>query len=224
MSDTTGTNPLGGGGSTITADPTEPRSTSEKTVDVASDAALKAKEVGGAGLDQAKAVATDAKDQAVGLAAQAGDQAKKAVALSKDELRSLAEERTQQVSDGLRSLSRQLAAISTGDESGVVEDIGRDVGSRLATVADRLESDGLDGAVRQVTSLAQRRSGVFLLGAVAAGFVAARVLRDTKDIIADAPPAESGTLGASAAAASDAPEPGEGLTFAPAATPIGSAG
>lgn len=218
MSDTTGMTTTGGGGSTMTAD---------LPAGTASDAASKAKDVGAAGIDQAKAVASDAKEQATELASQASDQAKRVVSLTRDELRSLADERTQQLSEGLRRLSQQLGSISTGEQGGVVEDIGRDIGHRVSSLADRLDRDGLDGAIRQVTTMAQRRPGAFLVGAAAAGFLAARVVRDTNDVVSNQSDgtADGSTVGPAAAGPSNVPITAPATAPLPAAAaPAGTAG
>jgi hypothetical protein len=44
-------------------------------------------------------------------------------------------------------------------------------------VAERLESGGLEGALSDLQGFARRRPGVFLLGAAAAGFAVARLVR-----------------------------------------------
>lgn len=65
-----------------------------------------------------------------------------------------------------------------GDPSGSLAGLARDGAQFARTVADRLDRDGLNGALDEVTSFARRRPMVFLAGAFAAGIGLGRLTRN----------------------------------------------
>jgi hypothetical protein len=76
-------------------------------------------------------------------------------------------------------LSRQLSALADGrrEEAGRVGVIVDDAQQRLQSYAERLQDRGPQALLDDVTSFARRRPGVFLMGAVATGFMVGRLVR-----------------------------------------------
>jgi hypothetical protein len=76
-------------------------------------------------------------------------------------------------------LSDQLSALQQGrpSEAGPLAGYVEDARSRVTSLADRLESGGAAGLVEDVTAFARRRPGMFVAGAVVAGFLLGRLVR-----------------------------------------------
>jgi hypothetical protein len=64
-------------------------------------------------------------------------------------------------------------------------DVTRDAGQRIDALAERLDARGIQGLMGDVGSFARRRPGTFLLGALATGFVAGRVVRAAQPVMSD---------------------------------------
>jgi hypothetical protein len=141
---------------------------SSEASEVASTAVEGAREVAGEVSAQAKAVATQARQQLDGLFAQ-----------SRDELRQQAERRGSQAASQLKTLSQQVTALADGrpQEAGPLVNYLDDAQSQIQRLASRLEEGGPQGVLDDVTSFARRRPGLFLAGAVGAGFLIGRVAR-----------------------------------------------
>jgi uncharacterized phage infection (PIP) family protein YhgE len=135
---------------------------------VATTAAEGAKQVAGEATAQTKAVISQAKQQVDGLVTQ-----------TREEVRQQAEERSAQAADGLRRLSEQVAALAEGqpDNAGSLPRYLEEVQEHVLGLASRLEHGGPQGIVDDVSRFARRRPGLFLAGAVGAGFVVGRVVR-----------------------------------------------
>lgn len=69
-------------------------------------------------------------------------------------------------------------ADGAGDPGGSLAGLARDGAQLARTVADRLDRDGLSGALDEMTSFARRRPMVFLAGAFAAGIGLGRLTRN----------------------------------------------
>jgi hypothetical protein len=166
-----------------------------KAGEVASTVTDQAAEVGGAVKEQAGVVAQDAKAHATQL-----------LSTSKDELRSQANAQAAKVAEGLRSLSGELGTMaSAASDPSPLSDVTRDVGERIGAFAERLDNDGLDVVMGDVRSIARRHPGSFLLGALASGFLAGRMLKTVQEVVSEpdaAPaltPADSGVAQPSSA-------------------------
>jgi hypothetical protein len=135
---------------------------------VATTAAESAKEVAGEATAQTKAVVIQAKQQVEGLVSQ-----------TKSEVRQQAEDRSAQAASGLRTLSEQVAALADGrpDSAGQLPRYLEDVQEYVHGWASRLEQRGPQGVIDDMSRFARRRPGLFLAGAVGAGFVAGRLVR-----------------------------------------------
>jgi len=135
---------------------------------VATTAAEGAKEVAGEATVQTKAVLSQAKQQVDGLVTQ-----------TREEVRQQAEDRSAQAAGGLRTLSEQVAALADGrpESAGSLPRYLEEVQEHVRGLASRLEHGGPQGIVDDVSRFARRRPGLFLAGAVGAGFVVGRVVR-----------------------------------------------
>jgi hypothetical protein len=140
----------------------------EQAADVASGAVDKGKEVAGQAASGATAVASEAKGQAQEL-----------VHRTRQELMDQAGSRGQQAAGGLRTLSDQLVALGEGrtNEAGRLPEYLEQARTKATELADRLEQGGPQGVLDDVTGFARRRPGLFLVGAVGAGFLVGRLIR-----------------------------------------------
>jgi hypothetical protein len=151
----------------------------EQASEAASTAVAKTSEVAGTATEGARQVATEASRQASQLTSEALSSARTLVGEATGSLREQAGQQTERAASGLRSLSDQVRALAEGrpDDAGAAGDYARQAGEKLQQVAERLESGGVEGALSDLQGFARRRPGVFLLGAVAAGFAVGRLVR-----------------------------------------------
>jgi hypothetical protein len=122
-------------------------------------------------LDKAKTAVAD-------TAAEAKDQARDLVGEARGQLRDRAEDGTRQLGGTLRSASdelRQMAGASSGGS--LASDVTTQLAGGLGRVADRIDEGGLQTVLDDVERYARRHPGRFLLGAMAAGFAAGRIVQ-----------------------------------------------
>ena len=141
-----------------------------------------AAELGNEAGSQAKAVAGEASQHARATVDQARTQARRLARQTQDEVLAQADDKSTQAAAGLQSVAGQLQAIADGrtDEAGPFAGYAHQAADRIGTLADRLQSGGAQGVADEITGLARRRPGLFLVGAVGAGFLAGRLLRSGK--------------------------------------------
>ena len=74
-------------------------------------------------------------------------------------------------------------------------DMSRQLADTASRAADKLESGGVDVALADLKGFARRRPGLFLMGAVAAGFATGRLLKaaDTHALMDAAQPSSEDT-------------------------------
>lgn len=156
---------------------------------VAETAKEEAASVASSAVEQAKEIATEAKEQARTVATSATDSARDMVQQTVGELRTQADEQARRVAGNVRSTSQQLKALGEGnpDEAGPIGDYVRDGAERLARLAERLDSRGWDGVLSDVGRFARRRPGMFLAGAMTAGFFVGRFLRNQGEATGSGP-------------------------------------
>ena len=159
----------------------------EQAGQVASTAGEQAAQVVSAAGEQARAVATDAKDQA-----------RQMVGSAKQQVRDQASEQSHKAASSLRDLGDQLQRMVSGEgpAEGPAADIARQAAQTVQRFADSLENRRPEELLDDVKRFARQRPGVFVLGALGAGFLAGRVLRavDTTSI-ADAAKSAAGIGG-----------------------------
>lgn len=147
----------------------------DEAASVAENAKSQAGEVAGAAGEQAKAVVEDAKYQA-----------RRVVDDSRQQLMTQASEQTTKLAGSVRDVSKQLQGVKSGQApQGIVGDIANQAADMTSRLAETLENRSPDELIGEVRSFARRRPGMFLLGALGAGFVAGRVVRsvDTQSLM-----------------------------------------
>jgi hypothetical protein len=156
------------------------------TGSTAGGAQEKAGEVVGAAKEQVANVASAAGEQAKAVASDAKQQARQLVDSGREQLRSQAGEQTQRAASSLRELGDQLQRMASGQggAEGPAVDLARQAAEGVQRFADSLESRRPEDLLNDVKRFARERPGVFVLGALGAGFLAGRVLRtiDTSSI------------------------------------------
>jgi hypothetical protein len=171
------------------------QSTAAATVSSAkSQAAELGSEVGG----QAKAVAGEAKAQAQMTLDEARTQARNLAGQARQELLGQADSKAGQAAAGLQSVAGQLQAMADGRtaEAGAMAGYAQQAADRVGAVAERLQTGGAQGLVDDVSSFARRRPGLFLLGAVGAGFLVGRLVRSGKAAMDEQDPSSQPALAA----------------------------
>jgi hypothetical protein len=95
------------------------------------------------------------------------------------QVRSEAEAQTVKLAQGIAGIGDQLRALVDGrpEDAEAIRDYVQQGAEKLAALADRLQSQGLDGTIDDVQRFARRRPGVFLLGAIGVGFGVGRLVR-----------------------------------------------
>lgn len=161
-----------------------------------------------------KATAGDAAEQVKSVAGEVKHQVTQLGRQTTDELRTQAEGRTNDAAQGLRTFAGQISALSAGrtEEAGQLLrylDEGR---TKLESFADRLEQRGPQGLMDDVSGFARRRPGMFLLGAIGAGFVVGRMIR------ANSGQSSNGQNGMSSGSAQAGLMPGQARSLQPSST------
>lgn len=136
--------------------------------DAASTAGDEVKRVAAEATSQARSVVDEVKGQASGLLEQ-----------TRDELRAQADTRSTDAAGALRTLSDQLQALGDGrpGEAGPLAGYLDEARGQVSGFATRLESDGFEGLVSDVSNFARRRPGLFILATAGTGFLVGRLAR-----------------------------------------------
>jgi hypothetical protein len=157
----------------------------------ASTAVDKTKEVAGSASEQAGALAGAAREQAGQVRAEVADQGRQVLSQATAKLQEQGRNQAQALAFTVRGWADQTRALADGhpEEAGQFAGYARNAADRAASAASKLEERGFDGVVDDVQRFARRRPGVFLLGAVVAGFGVGRLLRSAS--AADGAPGSS---------------------------------
>lgn len=144
---------------------------SAKTREAASTAADEGKHVGSVATDEAKHVAGEAAEQARNLAESARAQVEEQGAAQRDKLAAT-----------LSTLGDDLDSMARGEKPapGIASDVISQVSQHARDLGQRIDGRDLDELLDDVRSFARRRPGTFLLGSLAAGVLAGRLLRGAK--------------------------------------------
>lgn len=166
---------------------------------VAGTAVEQGKEVAQTATDDARQVADRATAEVTDVVRAATDEARRMVGQVGGEARTQADSQAERLAEGLRGIAGQLQAAASGQplEAGPVRDLADQAGAKVDMVAGRLADDGIDGLMQDVGGFARRRPGMFLVGALAGGFVAGRLLRSAWDASGDSSAGSSATSGTS---------------------------
>lgn len=124
-------------------------------------------------------VTSTAKDQAAGVASEAKEQARNLVGETRDQVSQQAGAQKDRAVSGLRSLGDELQTIANGEggASGVATQLARQASDTTHKVASFLEEREPRDLLDDLTALARRRPGAFLLGAAVAGIAAGRLTK-----------------------------------------------
>ncbi|WP_205475097.1 hypothetical protein [Nocardioides sp. SYSU D00038] len=140
--------------------------------------------------DEATSVAQDAASEARALAGEATEQAKQvasdALGQVNEQLADQARQQRDRVAQTLTSVSDELAAMAGQGQQGLVTDLARQAAERARSLGTHLEQHEPGQLLDDVRRFARERPGTFLLGALAAGVLAGRLLRSTGDSVAAA--------------------------------------
>jgi len=137
-------------------------------------------------VDEGKHVAGVAASEAKGVAAEAAQQARSVVDDAVGEVRGQLDDQGRQQKDRLAGtlamFGDDLGRMSeTG--SGLAADLAQEVADRAHSLSRHLDHREPGELLDDVRRFARQRPGTFLLGALAAGVVAGRLLRSTKDAV-----------------------------------------
>jgi hypothetical protein len=147
---------------------------------------------------QASEVASTATEQAKAVASDATAQARHFVETSRQQLRDQAGEQASRAASSLRDLGDQLRRMAAGQSpgEGPAVDLTRQAADGVQRVADSLDSRRPEELLDDVKRFARQRPGLFVLGALGAGFLAGRLLRSVDtSAIADAARSGAGAGG-----------------------------
>ena len=147
---------------------------------VAGQATDQAKNVTQAAKEQTKAVAQTAQEQARTVGAEAQHHARRVMRDTGGEVEVQLDQRVRQLTQTARSSSDELRALAEGrtDDAGRMGEFATQAARTLSSWSDRAEELGPRGLADEAARLARRRPLAFLAGAAAAGFLIGRVLRN----------------------------------------------
>lgn len=142
----------------------------------------KASDTADAGKEAASEVSSTATEKAKDVAAEAQGQARDLVGEARAHVRGQAGDQQQAAVANLRSLGDELRAMTNGSSdgdqpSGTATHLVGQAADRAHGLADWLDERSPEDILAEARRFAQRKPGVFLLGALAAGVVAGRLAR-----------------------------------------------
>lgn len=137
--------------------------------------------------DQGRQVAGTAKDEALNVAGTAAEQARNVVGEAKQQVTTQLSDQAStgrdKLSETLRTLGDDLQQMAQGQgpPQGMATDLAQEVSDRVRALGSHLESREPAQLLDDARDFARRRPGTFLLGALAAGVIAGRMVRATAD-------------------------------------------
>ncbi len=135
--------------------------------------------------DETRNVAQDAKEHARQMAHE-----------SRESLRSEASNQAARLASTLRDVGGQLRSMAQSQPAGgMAIDVSRQLADAATRVAEKLDTGGVDAGLSDIKRFARRRPGLFVVGAIGAGFAAGRLLKaaDTHSLMDAAQPATDDT-------------------------------
>jgi hypothetical protein len=126
---------------------------------------------------QSQKVASSARQEAGALAQEVREQASTVLGNARGQIEEQADAQTRKVGEGIQTARRQLDSMTQNAEPGFVTSLAQQLSDSLGSIGDTIDEGGLHALADDVRSFARRQPGLFLIGAGAAGFVAARLLR-----------------------------------------------
>jgi hypothetical protein len=165
-------------------------------------AAERAQTTASTAADEGRHVAGVAKEHAASVASEAAGQARNVVSDAVSQVGGTVREQTSTQRDRLVStistFGDDLSSMADQGSPGLATDVARQVADKARSLTSQLEGREPQELLEDVRRFARQRPGTFLLGALAAGIVAGRLLRGTGDAIAGAAatqPTGGGTTG-----------------------------
>jgi hypothetical protein len=133
--------------------------------------------------DDRGSTAQVAREQSQQVAGRARDATSNVAREASRQLRNRADHETSRAGSALAQAGGQLQALADGrvDEAGVFGEYAQQAAQSVNRWADSVQDRGLDGMLDDLRSVARRRPGAFLLGALAAGVVAGRFGRNLRE-------------------------------------------
>ncbi|MCU1343782.1 MAG: hypothetical protein JWL70_48 [Acidimicrobiia bacterium] len=144
----------------------------------------KATQVGQAAKEGATESLAAVKQEMSAATSDMAGQARNLLNQSRGQVRTEAQAQTEKLSQSLRTVGTQMHALADGrpEEAGPVADYARQAAQSVSRYADSIQERGLDGVLRDTQQFARRRPGTFLLGALVAGALAGRLVRNAKEL------------------------------------------
>jgi hypothetical protein len=136
-------------------------------------------EVGSTVQQQAVDLRDSAAHEARTVVHDARDQAATVVQSARQTLRTQADEQAKSLAGTLHDIAQQLSkmADAADDQQSGVATAVRQLSDQADRSAGRLEVEGVDGLLSDLSRTARTRPGLFLLGSAAAGFAVGRLVR-----------------------------------------------
>jgi len=129
-------------------------------------------------VEKASGVGSSLNDETRAVAAEAKDHARQVVHESRESLRSEASNQAARLATTMRDVSGQLSSMAQSQPGGgMAVDVSRQLSDAAKRAADKLETGGIDDVLTDLKQFARRRPGLFLVGAIGAGFAAGRLLK-----------------------------------------------
>jgi hypothetical protein len=139
-----------------------------------------AQDTGSQAMEAVQQRAEVAREEVANVAHHATDDARQLAREATRHVRDRIDEQGAQVGNAMRQFGEDLSrmADSADDPDRPSARVVRQVGEQVGSVADQFERRGVDGLVGDVKQFARRHPGQFIFGALAAGFVAGRLVRN----------------------------------------------
>jgi vacuolar-type H+-ATPase subunit H len=129
--------------------------------------------------DTTKAVAHAATNETRAVVGEAKASARNLVGDARTQLRGQADDQAQRLAGTLRTFGEQLSSMASSPQAeGTAAEMARQAADRTQHFAQRLEFGGVDGVMEDAKRLARTRPGTFLLGALGAGFLVGRIVKN----------------------------------------------
>jgi hypothetical protein len=131
-------------------------------------------------LEEAGNLKEDVKREAGIVADEAKRQGRELLGETKERLREEADQQAGRTASGLKSMSNELRSMADNSEqpqSGLASWIRRGA-DEIDSFAGRLDRDGIDGVMRDVSDFARRNPTTFLVTTFGAGLVAGRLMKN----------------------------------------------
>lgn len=153
--------------------------TKDQAANVAATTKDQAANVAGNAGQAAQDVAGTAKDQAANVAAEVKTQARDLLGETREQISSQADVQTRRLAQTVRSVADELTGLASGrnEHPGPITDLTSQLADRAHGAASHLEGSSPEQLLEDLRRFARQRTGLFMLGAGAAGFLTARLAK-----------------------------------------------